>query len=70
MLAVEEFRVRSGFANLIVNPSRFNGQRTPPTPGPCLGATAPLACDGHRADSDACRPPWSERVAVPDGFRQ
>ena len=65
-LPVEEFRVCSGFANLIVNPPRFNN-RWAPHPGPWPRVTAPFAHGGPGADSDACRSTGRERVAVPDG---
>lgn len=41
-LLVEEIHFRSGFANLIVNPPRFNSQWTP-HPGPWPRVTAPFA---------------------------
>lgn len=65
-LLVEKPHFRSGFANLIVNPPRFNIGWTP-HPGPWPGATASVVRGVvHRADSDPCRPSWRERVAVLD----
>ena len=47
-------------------PSQRSVNSVHPRPRP---GTTPFACDGHRADSDVCRPPRSERVAVLDGLR-
>lgn len=44
-LLVKEIHFRSGFANLIVNPPRFNSQWTP-HPGPWPRVTAPFAHGG------------------------